>query len=205
VRRRAAPLSALLLLLGACGSCEQLAGPEAQIVRELQELGARASVDALPGSGELQISHARFDRLLVKPEGEGFVAVGTVDAEARHSSGAAVSYLGVERVAFRLAKRGWEPAGPLLPALGQVIELLLRRSRALEAGDEAALQALGAEADPVVMGRPRTVSAWTVRVDRDRAEVLEEYRLSGEGSGPGRRRLVLVKADREFRFDARLR
>ena len=111
----------------------------------------------------------------------------------------------VERVAFRLAKRGWEPAGPLLPALGQVIELLLRRSRALEAGDEAALQALGAEADPVVMGRPRTVSAWTVRVDRDRAEVLEEYRLSGEGSGPGRRRLVLVKADREFRFDARLR
>lgn len=209
MRGWAAPL--VLLALGACGTCgtcERLAGPEAEIAGALHALGERGSGDALPGFGELRVSQARFDRLLIKPEDEGFVAVGTVDAEASLAGTTSISYLGLERVPFRYVEGRWRLSGPLLPALAQVVELLSLRSRALETGDLAAVRELTAAESGFGESGPRRVRAWTVRIERERAEVLEEYQQPGEPGGPwrdGRKRLLLVREGGRFRFAAGLR
>jgi len=48
------------------------------------------------------------------------------------------------------------------------------------------------------------VSSWTVRLEREHAEVLEEYAPS-TSSRPGRKRLLLVRESGQFRFADGLR
>jgi hypothetical protein len=131
---------------------------------------------AVRDCGELMLTRADFSRRLFKLEGQGMVAVATVDAEATLEGGVQVSYLGLERTPFRFEGARWQLDGPLLPALHEVLSLLCRRQRALAEGDVAALRALGFEPGPTSGGAadPFRVRRWILRVDRDGAEVLEQ-------------------------------
>ena len=166
---------ALSLALFATG-CERIAGPQAMVAGALQDAsqpGAGFEVDAC---GRLSLARAQFSRLLVKQEGEGMVAVATVDAEGTFEDGARVSYLGLERVPFRHESGRWQLAGTILPALEASLSLMCRRRQALERGDWKAVEALGfppVEARARQAGEDR-VRRWVVRVDRERVEVLEE-------------------------------
>ena len=195
------PLAALSLLAG-CNACEKFVGPEGEIAQYLQaqsvEPTARISV---PGGGELAVSQVRFDHVLVKPEGEGFTAVGQVDAEGVYAGQAKVSYIGLERVPFVRTDGHWVPKGALLPGLQEVGALLVARHAAEDAHDPAALERLVAAGwtDPtadrgaaIAAMRERLAAAqkaqpkrWIIRVERERAEVLEETE--------GATRLVLVR------------
>ncbi|MGI5863615.1 MAG: hypothetical protein ACOX6T_16380 [Myxococcales bacterium] len=211
--RRAALLG---LLLASCGACEQLAGPEAQIARTLALLGESGARFEVPG-GEVELVKARFDRVLVKPEEGQFVAVATVDAEAR-LAGARVSYLGRERIGFEQVDGQWRPAGAALPGLQEILSVMLRRAEAAERGDAAALGALVAQrwsdsdlAREELMRRLEQLApapagraeAWYVRNERGDAEVLEERR--GPGGELIRRRFKLVREGPHLRISEGLR
>lgn len=204
------------LLLASCGACERLAGPEAQIARALVLIGQGGARFEVPG-GEVELVQARFDRLLVKPEGGRFVAVATVDAEARVAE-ARVSYLGRERIGFELADGQWRPTGAALPGLQEILSLMLRRAAAAERGDGAALRALVAQrwSDPhlarqELLGRLEQpapapagrAEAWYVRNERGDAEVLEERRAPG--GELVRRRFRLVREGSNLRISEGLR
>lgn len=156
--------------------CDRIAGPQAMVASELEEASRPGAYFEVEGCGTLTISHARFSRLLVKPEGRGMVAVATVDAEAAFGDGALVSYLGLERTPFRFEGARWRLDGPLLPALHEALSLMCRRRQALAAGDVTRLGALGFDAPgarPKGGGEDR-VRRWVLRIERDRAEILEE-------------------------------
>lgn len=208
--RRASLL--LLLSLASCGGCEPLGGPEAKVASVLQRCSdAPASCPA--GSG-LVLHRVRFDRLLVKPEAGGYTAVSTVDAEGVFHGTVKVSYLGLERIPFTTSSRGIAPPPALLPALDEVAALLTARRDALAQRDLAALEALvsskwsDARMDREAMlaaARERAErgeqlpqpSLWSVRGDRDGAEVLEEYPAGG---GAQRSRFVLRREGGRLRF-----
>ena len=161
----------------------------------------------------------RFDRVLVKAEGDGFTAVATVDAEGTFDGVTQVSYLGLERVPFVRRHGRWEPREALLPALEEAVRLLLARRAALAATDSAALEHLAARRwkDPQVTreaalaqtreridefkGRYQA-TRWIVRVERDGAEVLEQYTLAPPDAPvrKGQIRFELVREDAGLRF-----
>jgi hypothetical protein len=142
-----------LALLSGLG-CTQIAGPELQIERALREIESRGATVEVPKGGDLVVRSIRFDRVLVKPEAKGFIAVVTVDAEAVLDKGVAVSYLGLERIPFVRAERRLEPQGPLLPGLYEVLSLLMEH--------RSSLSRLG------------TPQAFRIRIERDQAQVLVE-------------------------------
>ncbi len=157
--------------------CDRIAGPQAMVASALEEAsrpGARFEVEVC---GALAIDRAQFSRLLVKPEGRGMVAVATVDIEASFVDGPRVSYLGLERTPFRFAGARWRLDGPLLPALNEALSLMCRRRQALDAGDLAALRALGFDVRGDGLppgGGVGRVRRWVLRIDRAQAEILEE-------------------------------
>lgn len=169
------PLVALSIALSATG-CERIAGPQAMVAGALAEASQPGAGFEVDSCGRLSLARVQFSRLLVKPEGEGMVAVATVDAEGAFVDGARVSYLGLERVPFRHEAGRWQIAGALLPALEASLSLMCRRRQALARGDRDAVEALGfspVEARSRQAGEDR-VRRWVVRVDRERVEVLEE-------------------------------
>jgi hypothetical protein len=205
------PSAALLLALSGCGGCAQLVGPEGEIAQYIQAQRTAAPRFSIPGGGDLVLSQVSFDHVLVKQEGQGFTAVGQVDAEGTYAGTTQVSYIGLERVPFVRLDGRWLPKDALLPALQQVAALLLERRAAEEARDPAALERLVAKAwdDPRAGGRDAALAAmrerlsagpakaqpkrWIVRVERERSEVLEETSL-------GSTRLVLVREAGQLRI-----
>ena len=170
-------LSACLVLSALAAGCDRVAGPQARAAAALSESAAPGRVLEVPGCGELTFRRAVFSRLLVKPEGAGMVAVATVDVEASvGASGAQVSYLGLERVPFSCDAVRCVPVGPPLPSLVSLLSAMCGRRGAQEIGEDRA-----------------PVSRWLIRVDRSKAEVLEER--------PGRReRFVLKNENGTFSF-----
>ena len=163
-------------------ACERIAGPQAMVASELEEVSRPGTQFEVEGCGTLTIARAQFSRLLVKPEGRGMVAVATVDVEAAFGGGPQVSYLGLERTPFRFEGAHWRLAGPLLPALHEALTLMCRRRQALATGDVTALGALGFDvraerSKPLAAERVRR---WVLRIDRDRAEILEEGELRND-------------------------
>jgi hypothetical protein len=203
----------VLLALSSCSGCEPVLGPEGEIARVLE---VRQSGPAFTLDGKtLQLHAAHFDRVLVKPEGEGFTAVTTVDAEGTIDK-TQVSYLGLERIPFVRIDGHWQPKEALLPALREVAELLSARRTALGTADAAALGELVSTTRWLDSTVTREVAlaqlkdrigdwagryeptAWIVRVEREGAEVLEEYTLTAP-QGTTRRgkiRFQLVREDR---------
>ncbi len=220
-------LPALLLgfAVSGCGGCsELLVGPEKDIAATLKGLEARGTLE-LPGTGTLKTERLLFDRLLVKPEGNGYTAVSNVDLDGA-VDGLRISYIGFERIPFVRRDGRFVPSGSLTPNLVELLEVLRARADAFSRGDAAAYEALLAKGweEPGIdraallerlhgdfaRGPPARieVTGWTLRNDRHAAEVTEEYRLHlGEGQPPrqARARYTLKREDGRFRFASGLR
>lgn len=217
----AAPLA---MLLASCGGCELLVGPETDIASSLRALERRASLD-VPGLGSLQTERLHFDRLLVKPEGDGYTAVATVDLDGVIGD-LRISYIGFERIPFVRREGRYAPAGALTPNLAELLTVLKTRAEAFSRADAEAYEALLAKRwKETTIGRealierlrsdfargPRArieVTGWTIRNERDAAEVTEEYRLFLDGDQPpreARARYVLEREEGRFRFVSGLR
>ena len=163
--------------------------------------------------------------MIVKPEGPGYTAVSTVDADGRivreGQDEIALSYLGLERVPFARTGGKLAPSGALLPTLGEIVAALQARTVAFQRRDAAAYEGLLAEgyADPRATraellarlkrdfqgaaGLSLTVRGWTIRNEREQAEVLEEYDAVVGPSKEvhhGRARYVLRRERGAFRF-----
>lgn len=174
--------AAALVLAAASLGCDRIAGPQAMVASALTESAGEGRVLEVPGCGALTIRRAVFSRLLVKPEGNGMVAVATVDAEAEvGGEGTLVSYLGLERVPFACDSARCAPVSSPLPSLVSLLSAMCGRrgARGSEAGSGSA--------------DDEKVSRWVIRVDRAQAEVLEER--------AGRReRFVLKNENGTFSF-----
>lgn len=215
-------LGLLAALLASCAGCEPVAGPEGEIGRILQSARSRGASFAVRGGGAMQLRVVHFDHVLVKPEGEGLVAVGKADAEGEYEGGVPVSYVGLERVPFVRRGRAWEPEGAILPALEEVAALLVERRAALEGREPRRIEALVAQGwrdgrlgrEPALVQMRERVEAfsgsyrptrWIVRVERGGAEVLEEFVQEGEaGASRGQVRFQLTREDGKLRFAAGL-
>jgi len=214
-------LAGAALALASCGGCELLLGPEGEVARVISAQGPGATL-AVPGGGVLKLRSIHYSRMLVKPEGEGYVAVATVDAEGDYEKETAVSYLGLERVPFVRRGGAWEPKSSILPALAEIAAVLAQRRSAIERRDPEALERLVARAwsdsrlsrEAAVAQMRERVSAgsgtyratrWIVRTERQEAEVLEEVeRGAADGASKGQVRLQLKREDGAFRISAGL-
>lgn len=204
MRTRLTSTAALALLVASgCASCDRLLAPDAQVAKFLQEQDSADPRFAVPGGGEIVLSRAKFDHVLVKPgEGGGLVAVTQVDAEGRYGE-ARVSYIGLERIPFGVRAGRVVPSGALLPALQEVAALLVARRAAEDARDATALERLvaagwedaGLARDAAIAAMKQRLAAgpakaqpkrWIIRTERERCEVLEE-------TSAGSTRLVLVR------------
>lgn len=210
----------LPVLLLACAACPALVAPESEIASALYHYAQGAAPAFEVGGARVRIERVAFARVLVKPEGRGYTAVATVDAEGRLEGGPHVSYLGLERIPFVRDRQGPRPRGALLPALAELIECLRAKDAAVARGDAAALQTLLADRwdDPSV-DREKLLRAvhergpapasppaasWFIRIERDGADVLEER--PGSAGQPARRtRYRLVREREGFRFSSGLR
>ena len=207
--------------LASCGGCEPVVGPEGEVARFLEAQRGGCAV-AVEGRGTLALTSLKFDRLLVKPEGEGLTAVATFDGEGvfkgvssgRIADEIPVSYLGLERAPFVRREGRWAPQTSVVPALVEIVALLDARREALGKKDAAALDEMVAkgwkdarltrdaalEKARALEGRYQPTK-WIVRVEREGAQVLEEYTLE-PADGPARRGQVRFELKRE---DGRLR
>jgi len=202
---RTAMVVALSSSLCGCAACSKMVGPELEIAQYLaghREARARFQI---PGGADLELVRVGFEHVLVKPEGEGYVAVAQVDAEGLYGGEARVSYIGLERVPFVRRGGRWTPRGALLPALQEVAALLVARQSAQAAGDPSALaklvasnwiderlgrqEALELARQRFTLGEEREAQAitrWIIRVEREQVEALEQTK-------GGARRLVLAR------------
>lgn len=185
-----------------------LAGPEAQARAAL--LGLRtARLEGLAGVGAAQLDRLRLAELQVSAAGGEARALAVAEAEGTvdwPGGRAALSYVGREAITLRPCGLGrWCPAGPPLPALAGVLEVLLRRALAFERRDPAGYALLISDAYAGPGGKAALLSrlaedlgrappaalrilGWQIRVERDRAVVGEDYELALGGAAPARLR-----------------
>ncbi|MBI5544912.1 MAG: hypothetical protein HY901_13560 [Deltaproteobacteria bacterium] len=211
--------------MSACIGCEPVLGPEGEIARVLE--AQRSGVTCLvPGRGKLELSAVSFAHVLVKPEGEGYTAVGQVDAEGLFAGATGVSYLGLERVPFVRRDGRWEPKECLLPALHEVVWLLSDRRAAAQEGDAERIERLVAKSwRDERFGREQAIAQlqarlaapapqskverWVVRAERGKIDALEETSGQAPSEADGQRRprktrLELVREDGKLRIAAGL-
>ncbi len=196
------------------------AGPEAELVTLLKTSERRDLTLEVPGArAPLRARRHEYQRLSVwlEPDGEVAQVAATLQLEGRLGD-VDVSSIGVEQIAFRRDGSDWVPVKGLAPNLVAVLGALERRRQALSplslprlrpllppdaglfipaGGDLALLEAL--------RGAQYTARSWYIRIDRDSAQVAEDYRLVGTlPDRPvdqiGTRRLDLVRANSEFYF-----
>jgi hypothetical protein len=197
------------------------AGPEAELVTLLKSTERKDLALEVPGTQQpLRSRRHEYQRLTVwlDPDGEVAHIAATLQFEGRLGD-VDVSSLGVEQIPFRRAGSDWIPVKGLAPNLVAVVGALERRRQALSppslprlerllppdaglfihAGGDLAL--LGALA-----GAGYTAKSWYIRIDRDAAQVAEDYRLVGTlpdrpVDQVGTRRLDLIRHNNsEFYF-----
>jgi hypothetical protein len=197
------------------GSGLSLQSPESQIRQALahQDRAHLEDVYGWKAGGTLELTPVRYSEVVpeVVPDVEGGRAtvVAQLDAEGRavwRDQAATVSYLGRERFHMKPCKIAlWCAEGDQFARLRAVMRTLFRRLDAARAGDAAAQVALAADdyregaTDRAGLAArlrmdsasPRPglrVRAWQIRVDREVAEVGEDYEEAGAGreSGAGR-------------------
>ncbi len=201
--------------LMSAGGGLSLESPDTQIRRALEAQG-RARLDEVYGfraGGTAELSPVRFRDVVTSLEGERATVVAMLDAEGRVSwrdQVAEISYLGRERFHMRPCRIAlWCAEGDQFERLREVLRLLFRRLDAFEARDAGAyaslvspgyqdrgldrrglLERVAADFRAGPAARLR-VRAWQIRVERDRAEVGEDYQIEVAGRAPERLRALL--------------
>lgn len=201
--------------LRAVGEGFSLESPDTQIRRALQAQ-TRASLEDVYGfraGGTAELTPVRFRDVVTAVEGQRATVVAVLDAEGRvawREQAADLSYIGRERFHMRPCRVAlWCGEGDQFERLREVLRVLFRRLDALEARDAAAYAGLVSQgyrdggldrrallqrlAADFRAGPPAAVQvqAWQIRVERDRAEVGEDYQIAVAGSAPARRRALL--------------
>ncbi len=183
----------------------RLESPETGIRRALAAAGAEGGVAA--GAG-IRTERLRYTDLLVTAAGARAEVVAVADAEGTvewRGLPVRLTYLGRERFSVvRCPGAGWCTDGARLPRLASLIAVVARRADALADGQSDLYQALvsddysGPEGGKLALLRrlaadlgasPRAryaPLAWQVRIERDTAQVGEDYEI-GVGDGPRRR------------------
>lgn len=185
--------------------------PETQIGRALAAQ-TRAHVDDVYGfraGGTLELVPVRFRDVVSSFEGQRATVVAMLEAEGRvtwRDQAVDLSYVGRERFHMRPCSSLWCAEGDQFERLRQVLRVLFRRLDAFHARDAAAYAGLVAESyrsggldrgallarlDADLAGGPEAavrVRAWQIRVERETAEVGEDYQVSLAGREPERRR-----------------
>ena len=192
------------------GSGLSLQSPENQVRQALahQDRAHLEDVYGWKAGGTLELTPVRYSEVVPVVEGERATVVAQLDAEGRavwRDQAAAVSYIGREQFHMKPCKIAlWCAEGDQFARLRAVLRTLFRRLDAARAGDVAAQVALAADdyregaTDRagltarlrIESASPRPslrVRAWQIRVDRDGAEVGEDYEEAGPGTGAGRR------------------
>ncbi len=195
-------------------------GPDTQIRRALQAQ-TRAHLEDVYGfqaGGVAELTPVRFRDVVTSVEGQRATVVAMLDAEGRvvwRDQAAELSYVGRERFHMHPCRIAlWCAEGDQFERLRAVLLLLFRRLDAFQARDAAAYAALvsgryqdrgldrGAllarVADDLRSGPPAVIRvlAWQIRVERDSAEVGEDYQLAIGGRAPARLR-ALFRLERE--------
>ncbi len=188
------------------GSGLSLQSPESQIRQALahQDRAHLEDVYGWKAGGTLELTQVRYSEVVPDVEGERATVVAQLDAEGRavwRDQAAAVSYIGRERFHMKPCKIAlWCAEGDQFARLRAVLRTLFRRLDAARAGDVAAQLALAADdyregaTDRAGLAArlrrdsasPRPglrVRAWQIRVDREGAEVGEDYEETGAEAG----------------------
>lgn len=185
-------------------------GPEGELITQVKT-AERDGLTLEVKAGTLEGRKVSFERITVTVEegGRKATVLATLDFTGKVGL-TEVSSLGVERIPFVFDGKDWKPEGTLAPRLAAVVEALEQRRRAFEAGDGVRLRRLAGVVDGGSLGPDAEewlalvsskfqVDAWFIRLERDSAEVSEQYRIEGVGrdrpyrsSGP--RRLHLERS-----------
>lgn len=210
-----AVVASLLVLFGP-KLVGEAAGPDVELITALKTAESEGLELQLPG-GTLKSKKLSYQRLtvsVVAPHRRAQVSC-TLDFTGRLGS-TEVSSLGVEKIVFLYDGASWKPQTSLAPRLAAVVSALESRRGALEAANRGALSrliratdggGLGTEAEQWLglVERKLRVDAWFIRLERDAAQVREQYRLEGftadrpfRSAGP--RRLNLEQSEGEFFF-----
>lgn len=186
--------------------------PETQIGRALAAQ-TRARVDDVYGfrsGGTVELAPVRYRDVVTSLEGRRATVVAMLDAQGRvtwRDQAADLSYVGRERFHMRPCSITlWCAEGDQFERLSQVLRVLFRRLDAFHARDAAAYAGLVAESyrhggldrgallarvDADLARGPGAavrVRAWQIRVERETAEVGEDYQVALAGGEPARRR-----------------
>jgi hypothetical protein len=182
-----------------------------------QDRAHLADVYGWKSGGTVELYPVRWPEVAVQVDEGGKVArvVALVDGEGQvtwRDERAQLAYIG--RETFRMTPCSialWCGDGRQFDALRGVLTTLFRREDAFNGRDAAAYERLVSEAyrgpggreallsrirDDLAAG-PRArvrIEAWQIRVERDRAEVGEDYRIEVEGRPPARLRARYVLA-----------
>ncbi len=200
--------------------------PDTQI-RQALASQIRAHLDQVYGfhaGGTAELSTVRYRDVVTSVEGERATVVAVLDAEGRvvwRGGAASLSYLGRERFHMRPCSIAlWCAEGDQFERLRGVLLVLFRRADAFEARDASAyapllssryqdrgldregiLSRLAADLRSGPPARARLLG-WQIRVDRETAEVGEDFELSLPGREPKRlrARYRLVLEDSRWRI-----
>jgi hypothetical protein len=180
------------------GSSVALQSPDTQIRQALAAQG-RAHLEDIYGwkaGGTLELVPVRYAEVVPDVEGNRASVVAVLDAEGKavwRDQEARVSYVGREQFHMKPCKIAlWCAEGDQFARLRAVLRTLFRRLDAARAGDASTLASLAAEdyrdgptdraalveklRQENVRHRPDLkVTGWQIRVDRDGAEVGEDY------------------------------
>lgn len=210
----------------AAGSSLSLQAPETQVRQALahQDRAHLEDVYGFQSGGTLELVPVRFSDVVPVVEGGRATVVAMLDAEGRavwRDQAAKVSYIGRESFHMRPCTIAlWCAEGDQFARLRGVLRALFRKDDALRGRDAPALDRLVAEdyrdgdldraallrrvAAEMAAGadagrRPR---AWQIRVERDGAEVGEDYEATGPDGASQRRRARyrLVRRDDRWLF-----
>jgi hypothetical protein len=196
--------------------------PETGIRRALSAAGGPGP-SALPGSAAtLRIDRVRFTDLLVSASGPAAEVVAVADADGSvewRARAVAISYVGRERLrAVRCPGAGWCVDGERLPRLASLLSVLARRADAFDDADAERYGPLVAEdyagqegGKPELLrrlaqdlaARPRArflPISWQVRIERETAQVGEDYEIALGGAGARRLRARLDLRDEGGRW-----
>ncbi|HET6439833.1 MAG TPA: nuclear transport factor 2 family protein [Anaeromyxobacter sp.] len=199
------------------------AAPETQVKEALAHQD-RASLEEVYGfhaGGTAELHPVRFADVTVEVEQGRARVLAVVEARGRvvwHAERADLSYVGREAFSMTPCTIAlWCGDGQQFAGLRGVLSALFRRADAAAGRDLGAAGRLVSDAYAEPGGKPALlarlaeefrappleihVRAWQIRVERDRAEVGEDYQVSGAGEGGRRRaRYVLSREGERWRF-----
>jgi hypothetical protein len=214
----------------AAGSSATLQSPETQ-VRKALAAQDRAHLEDIYGwkaGGTLELVPVRYTEVVPDVEGDRATVVALLDAEGKavwRDQAATVSYIGREQFHMRPCKIAlWCAEGDQFARLRAVMRTLFRRLDAARGGEAGTVASLAApdyrdgETDRAALeaklrqelAAPRPglrVTGWQIRVDRDSAEVGEDFvdpDVRHRGGGTFRARYRLERRGERWVFTSGL-